>query len=264
MVFQSGAALRRGTVAGPPLRRSWSSPSRPRWRPSSTPRNVTVITDEADPERVPAGPGRAVPGRGRHRRRRTPGRLGRPPRHLEGLRRAAGRLSGHPGRPAGRRAGGGRGTVPGKEEYAAWLRQRAAALPGVHWLGPRRTSATSWPTSTCSSRCPPSPSRSGWSSSRPWPRGCRSWPAPPADRSRSSAEAAIDAGVPAGGWSTPGDPAALAAATVALLPPDGVEHRSAGGPASPLRQPAASRASRGPFRDRRGEREPVLRRLKRR
>ena len=28
--------------------------------------------------------------------------------------------------------------VAGKEDYAAWLEQRAAALPGVHWLGPRR------------------------------------------------------------------------------------------------------------------------------
>jgi glycosyltransferase involved in cell wall biosynthesis len=30
------------------------------------------------------------------------------------------------------------GEVPGKEEYAARLQHRAANLPGVHWLGPRR------------------------------------------------------------------------------------------------------------------------------
>jgi glycosyltransferase involved in cell wall biosynthesis len=30
------------------------------------------------------------------------------------------------------------GVVPGKEEYAAALERRAAGLPGVHWLGPRR------------------------------------------------------------------------------------------------------------------------------
>ena len=80
------------------------------------------------------------------------------------------------------------GPVAGKEEYAAAAGPagRKAWTECTGW-DPAATSATLWPISTCSSRCRPNPSRSGWWWSRLWPPGFRSWPERPADRWRSCA-----------------------------------------------------------------------------
>src|SRR5262249_55932884 len=102
------------------------------------PTNVTVITDEADPAefrpdragrfRAAAAIGDQVPLVGSVARLDTW-------KGFEVL------LDAYPTIRAARLRGGrvvAGGVVPGKEEYAARLEARAAALPGVHWLGPRR------------------------------------------------------------------------------------------------------------------------------
>ncbi len=102
------------------------------------PANVTVITDEADPARfrpdmagrfrAGAGIGDEVPLIGSVARLDTWKGFGVLLDAYPALRAACPRVELV---VAG-------GVVPGKEEYADALERRAASLPGVHWLGPRR------------------------------------------------------------------------------------------------------------------------------
>ena len=124
-------------LAGPALRGWWSSPCRGRSPPSSTPRNVTVIIDEADPDGS-GRTGRPVPA-GRRHRRRAPRWSDRSARidtwkgfdvlldAFPAIRAARPDVGAGRRRRAGRRQGG--------------LRRRPGQpgprpSPGVHWLGP--------------------------------------------------------------------------------------------------------------------------------
>ncbi len=102
------------------------------------PANVTVITDEADPaEFRPDRAGRFRAAAGIDDRVPLVGSVAR----LDTWKGFGVLLDAYPAIRAARPevelvvAGA---AVAGKEDYAAWLERRAAGLPGVHWLGPRR------------------------------------------------------------------------------------------------------------------------------
>ncbi len=226
--------------------------------------NVTVITDEADPEqfrptragrfRSAAGVGDDVP---------LVGSVAR----LDTWKGFGVLLDAYPALRAARPdielvvAGG---TVPGKEKYADSLRQRAAALPGVHWLGPRPDVGDLMADLDAFVQVSTEPEPFGLvvvealASGVPVVAGAAGGPL------EILGVAAIDPGVPAGRLVTPGDAAALAAATLALLPPGGssTARRRA---RIPLRRPAGPGAFAALFETVAGESaKPVLRRLKRR
>ena len=134
--------------------------------------------------------------------------------------------------------------VAGKEDYAAWLEREPAALPGVHWLGPRRDVGDLMADLDVFVQVSTEPEPFGLvivealASGVPVVAGAAGGPV------EILAETDRTPAFRADGWSQPGDAAALAAAAVALLPTDGSDaaRRRA---RTPLRQPGgpASRSS---------------------
>jgi glycosyltransferase involved in cell wall biosynthesis len=138
IVFQSGAALRLERFLAAHFADRVVAVSQAvadQFRPAG---NVVVVTDEADPEQF--GPERAGRFRGRagiDDRAPLAGSVAR----LDTWKGFDALLDAVPlirrERPDFELVVAGP-TVPGKEEYAARLAGKAARLPGVHWLGPRR------------------------------------------------------------------------------------------------------------------------------
>jgi glycosyltransferase involved in cell wall biosynthesis len=132
--------------------------------------------------------------------------------------------------------------VPGKEDYAAQLKRRAAALPGVHWLGPRRDVGDLMADLDVFVQVSTEPEPFGLvivealASGVPVVAGAAGGPL------ELLAEADHDAPSPMGRLVEPGDAAALAVATLALLPSGGSDpaRRRA---RQPLRRPGESRFS---------------------
>jgi glycosyltransferase involved in cell wall biosynthesis len=206
------------------------------------PANVIVITDEADPAKFrPDRAGRFRAAAGIDDRTPLVGSVAR----LDTWKGFGVLLDAYPAIRAARPevelvvAGA---AVAGKEDYAAWLEQRAGALPGVHWLGPRRDVGDLMADLDVFVQVSTEPEPFGLvivealASGVPVVAGAAGGPV------EILAETDQDAGVPSGRLVQPGDPAALAAATVALLPTDGSDaaRRQA---RTPLRQPGGARFS---------------------
>jgi glycosyltransferase involved in cell wall biosynthesis len=121
------------------------------------------------------------------------------------------------------------GAVPGKEDYAAGLRSRAAALPGVHWLGPRYDVPDLMADLDVFVQVSTAPEPFGLVLVEALASGV------PVVAGAEGGPLEIVSGGPTGRVVPPGDPAALATAVLALLP---VEPSS-----------AASRQGRHPLRD---------------
>ncbi len=130
--------------------------------------------------------------------------------------------------------------VPGKEDYAAGLEKRAAALSGVHWLGPRRDVGDLMADLDVFVQVSTEPEPFGLvilealASGVPIVAGAAGGPV------EILAEADHDARSPSGQLVEPGDAAALAAATLALLPPGGSDAARRRG-RKPLRRPGHAR-----------------------
>ncbi len=134
------------------------------------------------------------------------------------------------------------GVVAGKEGYAARLEARAAALPGVHWLGPRRDVGDLMADLDVFVQVSTEPEPFGLvivealASGVPVVAGAAGGPV------EILAEADDEGHSPSGRLVEPGDAAALAAAALALLPPGGSDAtRRRARP--PLRRPRGARFS---------------------
>ena len=135
------------------------------------------------------------------------------------------------------------GAVAGKEELRRPARSGAPpALPGVHWLGPRRDVGDLMADLDVFVQVSTEPEPFGLvvvealASGVPVVAGAAGGPL------EILAEAEPDAGrVRAAGWSQPGDAAALAAAVAGPAPGRAVRAPPAGGPASRSASPAGAR-----------------------
>jgi glycosyltransferase involved in cell wall biosynthesis len=225
------------------------------------PANVVVVTDEADPvEFRPDRAGRFRAGAGIDDRIPLVGSVAR----LDTWKGFEVLLDAYPAIRAARPqvelviAGG---AVAGKEAYAAGLERRAAGLPGVHWLGPRRDVGDVLADLDVFVQVSTEPEPFGLvivealASGVPIVAGDAGGPV------EILAETDHDPRAPIGRLVEPGDPAALAAATLALLPPGGSD--PARRRARPrLRQPGDARFS--PIFDEVRQRRPSGRRSWRR
>jgi len=203
------------------------------------PANVTVITDEADPARFrPDRAGRFRAGAGIDDTVPLVGSVAR----LDTWKGFDVLLDAYPAIRAARPgvelvvAGA---AVPGKEAYAAGLERRAAALPGVHWLGPRRDVGDLMADLDVFVQVSTEPEPFGLvivealASGVPVVAGAAGGPV------EILAEADHDPRSPSGCLVEPGDAGALATATLALLPEEsGVARRRA---RQPLRRPRGDR-----------------------
>ncbi len=239
IVFQSGAALRverflTGRFADRVVAVSQAVADQ------LDPRRTVVITDEADPDRF--GPGRAgsfrvaagigddVPLAGSVARLDTW-------KGFETLLDAFALV--RRDRPDAELVVAG-AAVPGKEAYAAGLEERAAAMEGVHWLGPRRDVPELMADLDVFVQVSTEPEPFGLvvvealASGTPVVAGAEGGPL------EILGPSAVASPTPGGRLVRPGDPAALAEAVLQLLPP---------GPSSagrrrarpPLRNPTTGR-----------------------
>jgi glycosyltransferase involved in cell wall biosynthesis len=109
------------------------------------------------------------------------------------------------------------GSVAGKEGYAAGLRDRASSTPGVHWLGPRGDVPEVLADLDVFVQVSTQPEPFGLVLVEALAAGV-----PVVAGSAGGPLEILSAAGPAGGrLVTPGDPAALAEAALTLLPPDG-------------------------------------------
>ncbi|HET6963379.1 MAG TPA: glycosyltransferase family 4 protein [Acidimicrobiales bacterium] len=235
IVFQSGAALRverflaarfaarviavSGTVAA-----------------QLDPGNVVVVTDEADPDRFdPSRAGRFRAGQGIRDEVPLAGSVGRLDtwKGFDVLLDAVPLIRGE--RPDFELVVVG-GPVGGKEEYARRLEQRARLLPGVHWLGARSDVGDLMADLDVFVAVSTEPEPFGLvvvealASGVPVVAGAAGGPLEILGREAAERTA------PAGRLVAPGDPHALAAAVLELLPPrsDSGQRRAR----RPLRRPA--------------------------
>jgi glycosyltransferase involved in cell wall biosynthesis len=205
------------------------------------PANVTVITDEADPVQFrPDRAGKFRTAAGIDDQVPLVGSVAR----LDTWKGFEVLLDAYPAIRAGRPqvelvvAGG---VVAGKEDYAARLEARAAALPGVHWLGPRRDIGDLMADLDFFVQVSTEPEPFGLvivealACGVPIVAGAAGGPV------EILAEAEHDARALSGRLVEPGDAAALAAATLALLPTgsDAARRRAR----RPLRRPRGARFS---------------------
>jgi glycosyltransferase involved in cell wall biosynthesis len=180
------------------------------------PVNVTVVTDEADPRLFnPARAGRFRRGSGIDDATPLLGSIARLDtwKGFDVLLDAWGDL--RQTRPDAQLVIAG-GSVAGKEGYAAGLRERARSTPGVHWLGPRGDVPEILADLDVFVQVSTQPEPFGLVLVEALAAGV-----PVVAGAAGGPQEILSAAGPAGGrLVTPGDPAALARAALALLPPD--------------------------------------------